>query len=116
MKEKLEVIIARGSTLEEELRHPIPTKSLCDRPHILTTKETAPTVDTSRVHSSHDCGVGVAKHPPPECLQSSSLRYSSLTDLLHLVELEHKHRMLRIEVQLLKFCTEVILPKYEDEK
>ena len=112
MKDKLEMIIDRGSTLEEELRHPIPTKSLCDRPHILTT-ETNPTVDSSRVH---DHGVGVAQCPPPEYLPTRSLRYSSLNDLLHLVELEHKHRMLRIEVQLLKFCTEVILPKYKDEK
>ena len=41
------------------------------------------------------------------------LVYTSLSELLTLVELEHKYRMLRIEIQLLKFCTEVILPKYK---
>lgn len=116
MKEKLETIIERGSTLEEKLGVPIPTKTLCNTPHILATKETPSTADTSRLHSSCDHGVAVAKPLPPDYLPSRSLRYSSLSDLLHLVELEHKHRMLRIEVQLLKLCTEVILPNYNNEK
>lgn len=110
MKEKLELIIDRGSTLEEELRHPLPSKesaSLC-RPHSLTTTEKGATPSVDPYHNH-----GVSE---PEYLPSRPLRYSSLSELLHLVELEHRHRMLRIEVQLLKFCTEVVLPKYKDEK
>jgi transposase-like protein len=41
------------------------------------------------------------------------LVYSTLTELLQLVEAENRLRMARIETQLLKFCTEVVLPKYQ---
>ena len=46
---------------------------------------------------------------------SRPLAYTSLSELLTLVELEHRHRMLKIEVELLKLCTEVVLPKYTDK-
>ena len=41
------------------------------------------------------------------------LVYSTLAELLQLVEAENRLRMARIETQLLKFCTEVVLPKYQ---
>ena len=41
------------------------------------------------------------------------LVYSTLTELLQLVEAENRLRMATIETQLLKFCTEVVLPKYQ---
>ena len=46
-------------------------------------------------------------------MESCRMAYSSLAELLQLVEVENRLRMARIETQLLKFCTEVVLPKYQ---
>ena len=61
--------------------------------------------------------VGAIKETPnphnmfsaPDCLP---MVHSSLSEWLHHVELEHRHRLLKIEAQLLKFCTDVVIPKY----
>ena len=82
-------------------------------PHIATR------INTERIDMTY--GAAQQSHTSPsdnnsdvltatDCLLP--LAYTSLSELLTLVELEHKYRMLRIEIQLLKFCTEVILPKY----
>ena len=44
---------------------------------------------------------------------SGPLVYSTLSELLQCVEAENRLRMARIQNQLLRFCTEVVLPKYQ---
>ena len=109
VKEKMDFIVGRSSALERELRE----KRIIDAsvPNELRTEQEAVDmggVCQQKTSNSRDCEVTVAL---PPTLQP--MAYSSLSELLHLVEAEHRHRMLRIELQILKFCTEVVLPKYK---
>lgn len=116
VKEKLEFIIERASALEKELGPIGPSKttaSLCSEPDTMTKQETAQRergVDSGRVELSDSCHRNI---PLPEFPPGGPLGYTTLSELLQLVEVEHKQRMLKIEVQLLEFCIEVVLPKYK---
>ena len=130
MNQKLDSILKRASTLEGELRHSQTsdiTPAKVGRPgiHVCAVRKQKDSVylqEEGRVGIGRDAqlrvsdsqGVGLVRRVPTSgCpLQQGPLSYSSHSEWLRLVELQHKQRLQRVELQLLQFCTEVLLPQF----
>ena len=97
LREKLETLVNRASAVEER---------------VASIDSIEPAVGTGEVskRQSHSTERGVLEEP--RCV---SLAYSTLSELLELVEVQNRLRLARIETEILKFCNEVVLPKHKDQ-
>ena len=130
MNQKLDSILKRASALERELRHSQipdirPAKVGGPGIHVCAVRKQKDSVRlqeegradvgrASQLRVSDSQGVGLVRRvPTSSCpLQQGPLSYSSRSEWLRMVELQHKQRLQRIELQLLQFCTEVLLPQF----
>ena len=103
VKEKMELIVRRASALEEELNCRVPEMRTSLPSGGVTLLTRRDSIGTSTLSA-------VSQNTSLRCALPMAL--TSLGELLKLVEMQHEHRMLEIEVQLLKFCSQVVLPKY----
>ncbi|CAI8047347.1 hypothetical protein GBAR_LOCUS26164 [Geodia barretti] len=104
-REKLEAIVNRASAVEDITESSKQQNATMDK----TNQETSR--DTSRLQTRNS--TSWEERSASRTPDNGPLVYSTLTELLQLVEAENRLRMARIETQLLKFCTEVVLPKYQ---
>ena len=109
---KLETLVNRASAVENKVAYLIEPRERGER-----TQEREESKSTTcsggacalkRESVLLRCGVLEKDH-----FEGCPLTYSSLSELMELVETEERLRVARIETKLLQFCTEFILPRHK---
>jgi hypothetical protein len=108
-REKLETIVNRASAVEEKVAI-TDSRQQQNATVDKTNQETSSSRDASSLRTRYSSWEERSTLRTPD---NGPLVYSTLAELLQLVEAENRLRMARIETQLLKFCTEVVLPMYQ---
>ena len=110
---KLETLVNRASAVENKVAYLIEPREREKTQEKEESKATACSGSAcvlKRESVSLRCGVLEKDH-----FEGCSLTYSSLSELMELVETEERLRVARIETKLLQFCTEFILPRHKHQ-